>query len=100
MLPAFETTSGLPLPSVNLAKRVGVRDQYTPQLISTAEAATLQLEFKYLAHLTQNVEYWRKAENVMTIINKAKLPNNLVPIYMRYETLYPWYSGSHFTPQP
>lgn len=84
MLPAFDTTSGLPLPSVNLAKSVGVHDQHSPQQISTAEAATLQLEFKYLAHLTRNEEYWRKAEKVMAIINKAKLPNSLVPIFMRY----------------
>ena len=83
MLPAFNTTSGLPLPSVNLAKRTGVPDQYSPNVISTAEATTLQLEFRYLAELTGNSEYWYKAERVMAIVDKAKMPHNLVPIYMK-----------------
>lgn len=84
MVPTFDTKSGLPLSSVNLAKSIGIPDQYSPNLISTAEAATLQLEFKYLAELTHNESYWRKVENVMAVINKAKLSNNLVPIYMKY----------------
>ncbi|KAF8878262.1 glycoside hydrolase [Gymnopilus junonius] len=84
LLPAFNTASGLPLPSVDLARRVGVPDQYSPQVISTAEAATLQLEFRYLAELTGNPNYWYKAERVMSIIDK--LPHNLVPIYMNIET--------------
>ena len=88
MLPAFNTRSGLPLPSINLAKRIGVPDQYSPQLISTAEAATLQLEFRYLAELTNHTEYWYKVEKVMSVINNAKLPNNLVPIFMRYHNFH------------
>jgi uncharacterized protein YyaL (SSP411 family) len=83
MLPAFDTPSGLPLPSVNLAKRIGMPDQFSPDRISTAEAATLQLEFRYLAELTNDERYWYKVEEVMAVINKAKLPNNLVPIFMR-----------------
>ncbi len=82
LLPAFNTASGLPLPSVNLARRTGVPDQYSPHVISTAEATTLQLEFRYLAELTGNSEYWYKAERVMAIVDKAKMPHNLVPIYM------------------
>ncbi|KDR66379.1 hypothetical protein GALMADRAFT_259456 [Galerina marginata CBS 339.88] len=82
MLPAFNTASGLPLPSVNLARRSGVPDQYSPQVISTAEATTLQLEFRYLAELTGNSKYWYKAERVMEIVNRARMPHNLVPIYM------------------
>jgi hypothetical protein len=81
MLPAFDTPFGLPLPSIDLSKRVGVPDPYSPHLISTAEAATLQLEFRYLSELTNNPVYWHKVENVMSVINKAK-PSNLVPIFM------------------
>ncbi len=84
ILPAFDTPTGLPLPMVNLAKRVGVRDQWAPDQISTAEAATLQLEFKDLAQLTKNNTYWSKAENVMSVIYKSLLPHGLVPIFMRY----------------
>ncbi|KAF9467017.1 glycoside hydrolase family 47 protein [Collybia nuda] len=82
MLPVFDTPSGLPMPNVNLAKRQGVEDSNSPNVISTAEAATLQLEFRYLSHLTDNEEYWEKVEAVMKMIRAAKLPSALVPIYM------------------
>ncbi|KAF8904792.1 glycoside hydrolase [Gymnopilus junonius] len=82
LLPAFDTTSGLPLPSVNLAQKTGVPDQYAPQTISTAEAATLQLEFRYLAELTGNSDYWHKTEKALAVIANAKMSHNLVPINM------------------
>ncbi|KAJ6559325.1 glycoside hydrolase [Mycena sp. CBHHK59/15] len=61
MLPAFDTPSGIPLSSVDLAKR---------------------LEYRYLAQLTQNSTYWHKAEKVMSVVNAARLPSNLAPISM------------------
>jgi mannosyl-oligosaccharide alpha-1,2-mannosidase len=79
MLPAFNTPSGLPLTSVNLETRVGIADGS----ISTAEATTLQLEFRDLAQLTKNDTYWHKAEKVMSVVNAARLPSNLVPISMK-----------------
>ena len=74
MLPAFNTPTGLPLPRVNLKQRKGEEDPDNKGLISTAEAATLQLEFKYLAHLTDNDEYWRKAEQVSSLTIATALP--------------------------
>ncbi|KAJ8086082.1 mannosyl-oligosaccharide alpha-1,2-mannosidase [Marasmius tenuissimus] len=82
ILPAFDTRSGLPLPSVNLAKRKGVPDRDLPDLVSTAEISTLQLEFRYLSELTENEEYWDKAENVMRVIKAARMPHGLASIYM------------------
>ena len=64
MLPVFDTDSGLPLPMINLEKRTGVPNEDTPTLVSTAEVATLQLEFRYLSQLTGDDDYWRKVENV------------------------------------
>jgi mannosyl-oligosaccharide alpha-1,2-mannosidase len=64
MLPVFDTPSGLPYSQVNLAKRVGVADPDNRGLVSTAEASTLQLEFRYLGYLTDNSDYWDKAEHV------------------------------------
>ena len=49
---------------VNLALRVGVSDEDNRGLVSTAEATTLQLEFRYLSELTGEEDYWRKAEKV------------------------------------
>lgn len=49
---------------VNLAKRAGVSDVDNRGFVSTAEASTLQLEFKYLSLLTDEETYWEKAEKV------------------------------------
>lgn len=64
IIPVFSTKTGLPLSMVNLAERKGVPDKDNRGLVSTAEVSTLQLEFKNLAILTDEEEYWRKAENV------------------------------------
>ncbi|KAF7367767.1 alpha-1,2-Mannosidase [Mycena sanguinolenta] len=80
MLPAFDTPSGIPFTSIDLAARAGIPD--AANHISTAEATTLQLEFRDLAQLTKNSDYWYKAEKVMSVVNDALLPNHLAPISM------------------
>ncbi|TEB29262.1 glycoside hydrolase [Coprinellus micaceus] len=72
---------------VNLHEKKGVGEEYQKWLVSTAEAATLQLEFKYLAHLTDNDECWVKAEKVMKVIKDAlvNIESGLAPIYMNAE---------------
>ncbi|KAJ7223606.1 glycoside hydrolase [Mycena pura] len=85
LLPAFDTPSGLPLSSVNLETRVGIPNQYNQNEISTAEATTLQLEFRYLAQLTKNATYWHTAEKAMAVVDRARLPSNLAPISMNKE---------------
>lgn len=62
ILPAFDTPHGLPQTLVNLGLRKGIEDENN--VVSTAEASTLQLELRYLSYLTDNEEYWDKAENV------------------------------------
>ena len=83
MLPVFDTPTGLPFGMVNLQKREGVDDPNVAGLVSTAEASTLQLELKYLSLLTDNDNYWDKAEGAMKAIKAAALPHGLVPIYLR-----------------
>jgi len=83
LLAAFDTKSGLPLPMVNLHKKKGVGESYSASLLSTAEATTLQLEFRYLSHLTDNEEYWIKAEKVMQVVKDAKIELVLAPIHMK-----------------
>jgi len=67
ILPTFDTPSGLPLSQINLALRKGVYDSDYPGLVSTAEVSTLQLEFRYLAYLTDEDIYWEKVEHVRII---------------------------------
>jgi endoplasmic reticulum Man9GlcNAc2 1,2-alpha-mannosidase len=64
MLPVFDTPSGLPYPAVNLQQRVGLWAEENTPIVSTAEASTLQLEFRYLSELTDDDIYWKKAERV------------------------------------
>ncbi|KAI0347895.1 glycoside hydrolase [Trametopsis cervina] len=85
ILPAFDTAAGLPLPMINLAKGEGVKDQWSPNLVSTAEISTLQLEFKYLSQLTEEEVYWEKAEHVMSVIKQGHLASGLASIFMSHE---------------
>jgi mannosyl-oligosaccharide alpha-1,2-mannosidase len=53
---------------------------------STAEAGTLQLEFKYLSKITGEVEYWNKAEKVMQVLDDNGVEDGLLPIYVYANT--------------
>ncbi|KAG6865828.1 hypothetical protein C0991_011447 [Blastosporella zonata] len=84
IMPVFNSPSGLPISEINLAKRTPVEDPNN--VVSTAEASTIQLELRYLSHLTENDDYWDKAENVMKIIKAARLPTGLATIFMGSES--------------
>lgn len=86
LLYAFDTESGIPYSDIELSS--GVPKRYGPS--STAEATTIQLEFKYLSHLTGDMKYWNVAEKVMEHMNKlvsdpdSGALDGLVPIYIEY----------------
>lgn len=50
---------------------------------SIAEVGTLQLEFKYLAHLTGQRKYWDKVDKVMEVIEAMNKQDGLVSIYVK-----------------
>ena len=79
LLGAYSTPSGVPYDSVWLSTGAGV---IRGGASSTAEATTLQIEMKYLANLTGKEEYWRKAENVMKVVDDNVARDGLVPIYI------------------
>ncbi|KAG8691667.1 mannosyl-oligosaccharide alpha-1,2-mannosidase [Ceratobasidium sp. 423] len=93
IMPVFETPVGLPTSMVNLCESrkdgkcvsKGVPDQENGNLVSVAEAATLQLEFKYLSHLTEEDSYWRAVEKAMAVI-KQSATQPIVPIFLSAET--------------
>ncbi|KAL9557581.1 hypothetical protein MBANPS3_001305 [Mucor bainieri] len=84
LLPAFNTESGIPFSGITLSN--GVPVGYGPS--STAEATTIQLEFKYLSHLTGDMKYWHAAEKVMDRMQElvegkdSSALDGLVPIYI------------------
>lgn len=49
---------------------------------SLAEAGTLQLEFKYLSHLTGNPIYAEKVEHVMRVIDRLDKQDGLAPLFL------------------
>lgn len=82
LLGAFESPSGIPYASVNLNKSMGIQSHSDGGASSTAEATSVQLEFKYMAKLTGEAEYWRIAEKVMEVVDNQKAQDGLVPIFI------------------
>ncbi|KAK8056699.1 Mannosyl-oligosaccharide 1-2-alpha-mannosidase [Apiospora rasikravindrae] len=85
LISAFDSPSGIPYASVNLAKYEGLISHADGGASSTAETTTLQLEFKYLAKLTGEKYFWDKAEKVMKVVDDNGVEGGLVPIYIYAE---------------
>lgn len=86
LVAAFDSPSGIPYASVNIGKYKGIPAHDVGGASSTAEATTLQLEFKYLAKLTGEKDFWDKAEKVMEVLDDNAPEAGLVPIYISAET--------------
>lgn len=86
LLGAYETKSGIPYATVNLRTKKGIPSYLEGGASSTAEAGTLQLEMKYLSHLTGKEVYWRKAEKVMQVLDDNGMEDGLLPIYVNPDT--------------
>ncbi|KND89430.1 Mannosyl-oligosaccharide 1,2-alpha-mannosidase [Tolypocladium ophioglossoides CBS 100239] len=82
LLAAFDSPSGIPYASVNLEKFQGIPSHADMGASSTAEATSVQLEFKYLAKLTGEKHFWDKVEKVMEIVDENNPQDGLVPIYL------------------
>lgn len=82
LITAFDSESGVPYASVNLGKYEGLPSHDDGGASSTAEATTLQLEFKYLAKLTGEKMFWDKVEKVMQVLDDNGAKDGLVPIYI------------------
>ena len=76
------------MPLVNLGLRQGIQEKNHGGWASTAEVSTLQLEFKYLSHLTGNQRYWDVVEKVMEVLRAAQTNTGLVSIFIRW--VYPF----------
>ena len=82
LLGAFDTPSGVPQASINLNTSQGIPAGGDFGASSTAEAATLQLEMKYLSKLMGEPVYWERAEQVMKVIDDQHAADGLVPIFI------------------
>ncbi|KAI1079997.1 glycoside hydrolase family 47 protein [Whalleya microplaca] len=86
LLPAYQSRSGIPYASVHLGRKKGLPSHADGGSSSMAEAATLQLEMKYLSYLTGNETYWRKAERIMKVLDDNAAQDGLLPIFVHPET--------------
>lgn len=86
LLGGFDSETGLPYSSVNLKTGTGIPNHVDNGASSTAEIATLQLEFKYLSFLTGETMYWEKVERIMKHLELITPRNGLVPIYIKPDT--------------
>lgn len=68
LLSAYESRSGIPYANIHLGKKVELPSHADGGSSSMAEAATVQLEMKYLSHLTGDERYWRRAERAMQVL--------------------------------
>lgn len=82
LLGAYESKSGVPFASVNLARHKGIPSHADAGASSTAEATTLQLEMKYLSKLTGETHYWEHTERVMRVVDDNQAEDGLVPIFI------------------
>lgn len=83
IIKAFDLPTGIPYASINLRTGQGLRSHADGGASLTAEVATLQLELKYLSHLTGDPKYWRKAEKAMEVLYNGNKPEDgLVPIFI------------------
>lgn len=82
----FNSKTGIPYSSVNLMSGEGLKNHVDNGALSTAEVATLQLEFKYLAKLTGESLFWEKAEKIMEVLDANEPKDGLVPIYVQPDT--------------
>lgn len=86
LMAAFDSPSGVPYASVNLGQFKGIPSHADMGASSTAETTTLQLEFKYLAKLTGEKDFWDRAEKVMKLVDDNGVRDGLVPIYISAAT--------------
>ncbi|KAL9235545.1 hypothetical protein vseg_010295 [Gypsophila vaccaria] len=82
LLPAWDTSSGIPYNVINLAHGRPHNPGWTGGDSILADSGTEQLEFIALSQRTGNPKYQEKVENVIAVLNKTFPADGLLPIYI------------------
>ncbi|XP_006652783.1 mannosyl-oligosaccharide 1,2-alpha-mannosidase MNS1-like [Oryza brachyantha] len=82
LLPAWDTTSGIPYNRINLAHGRAHNPGWTNGDSILADSGTEQLEFIALSQRTGDPKYQQKAENVIRQLQKIYPSDGLLPIYI------------------
>ncbi|KAG0461666.1 hypothetical protein HPP92_021963 [Vanilla planifolia] len=86
LLPAWDTPSGIPYNSINLARGNPHNFGWTGGDSILADSGTEQLEFIALSQRTGDPKYQLKVENVITQLRKTFPSDGLLPIYINPHT--------------
>jgi mannosyl-oligosaccharide alpha-1,2-mannosidase len=79
LLPAFDTSSGIPTSQVNMRSHQGAGGWSGGSAI-LAELGTLQVEFRYLAHHAKKPAAEKKAMKPLQLMHQKNPPHGLYPI--------------------
>ncbi|KAL8122768.1 mannosyl-oligosaccharide 1,2-alpha-mannosidase MNS1-like [Apium graveolens] len=96
LLPAWDTTSGIPFNIINLAHGNAHNPGWTGGDSILADSGTEQLEFIALSQRTGDPKYQQKVENVILQLNKTFPSDGLLPIYINPHKGTPSYSTITF----
>ena len=94
---AFNSASGLPMGEVSLSSGSTRNIGWAGGNAISAEAGTLQLEFRYLAKTTNHPEYAKKSENVYNVLRAMNPPNGLFPYFIRNQQKTPSFANNKLT---
>lgn len=90
MLPAFETKSGMPKSAIDVGTGAATYHSWMRNNV-LAEVTTVQLELRYLTHVTGEKKYQEVADRAMETVLKAAGTKGIVPIYLVKDS--PAFSG-------
>jgi hypothetical protein len=83
LIHAFETPNGIPYGQTELKVHKSYNAQWQKNKAVIAEAGTLQMEFRFLAHATKKQIYAEKVNKVFDILADEQPASGLYPLYVR-----------------
>ncbi len=81
LLNAFESPNGLPYEQTELNSHNSFNAPWQGNQVKIAEIGTLQLEFRYLSHVTGNRVFAEKVNHVFDCLAENQPDNGLYPLY-------------------
>jgi mannosyl-oligosaccharide alpha-1,2-mannosidase len=94
---AFSSESGIPFGQVSLSTGRTNNIGWAGGNAMTAEAGTLQLEFRYLAKMVGKEEYATTSEHVYEVFQQMDPPNGLYPYFVRNQQKVPTFANNKLT---
>lgn len=85
LLNAFDSPTGIPYGETDLNSRHSFNSQWHSKFAVLSELGTLQLEFRYLAKVTNKREYAKKTMKVIDLIYQLESKSGLYPQYIKNE---------------